>query len=275
MLVDDGVSVRRLAPGSTTSVITWNVPTGAATSDVVRGLVSHLPVSPSGVFETPLVQNQSGAVSADATVPAAGEAYWYLVRARNGCGAGSWGFEADHGRASLPEVSNGGCVVNTSASPRFVNNGLTVTDRTTCFEWEKKTGAPGVNNVNNQYDWGPYECCGDFLPTGALFTVFLQTLNQEQFVRHHDWRIPSEEGQNVSGAPKEMESILLAPYFCGTSPCINSIFGPTAQDYYWSSSFRPGDLFPNYGIWAVSFNNGRVGVNGYAAPYARAVRGGP
>ena len=53
----------------------------------------------------------------------------------------------------------------------------------------------------------------------------------------------------------ELRTILLAPFPCGTSPCIDPIFGPTRTGNHWSStSFSPNLLE----AWAVTFINGGV-----------------
>src|SRR5262245_36644002 len=84
----------------------------------------------------------------------------------------------------------------------------------------------------------------------AITTVWdwLNQLNAANFPGHNDWRLPSELGCNGPGVwgppgytcgssdPHELETILLEPYGCGTSPCIDPIFGPTASNRYWSSS---------------------------------------
>lgn len=83
------------------------------------------------------------------------------------------------------------------------------------------------------------------------------------FAARCDWRLPT---------PAELETILLAPFPCGTSPCIDPVFGPTAANLYWSSTTHAGD--PNL-AWFVAFGNGGVGLadkNGFAR--VRAVRGG-
>src|SRR5262245_64084908 len=58
-----------------------------------------------------------------------------------------------------------------------------------------------------------------------------------------------------SSDPREPETILLEPYGCGTSPCIDPIFGPTASNRYWSSSFSVPYAVQE---WAVEFLNGGV-----------------
>jgi hypothetical protein len=48
---------------------------------------------------------------------------------------------------------------------------------------------------------------------------------------------------------------LLQPYPCGTSPCIDPIFGPTASNRYWSRSFSVPYAVQE---WAVEFSDGGV-----------------
>jgi len=173
--------------------------------------------------------------------------------------------------------------------PRFVDNGDgTVTDNRTCLVWEKKTGTIGsasvcpggancadLHNVNNQYTWAtgsPYNF------GGSVATDFLAKLNTPPgFAGHTDWRLPTSAGLITyypTGQDPELESILLAPYQCVTSPCIDSVFGSTATTYfYWSSS--PFALNPG-GVWTVWFDNGFVtdDFKGHDS-FVRAVRGGP
>jgi len=52
----------------------------------------------------------------------------------------------------------------------------------------------------------------------------------------------------------ELETILLAPFPCGTSPCINqTIFGPTAASRYWSAITVEAVPFA---AWIVDFDDG-------------------
>src|SRR5947208_5810553 len=169
-----------------------------------------------------------------------------------------------------------GAFICKSAVPHYVDNGDgTVTDNQTGLMWEKKTGTVGtanpsdVHDVNNTYTWSAASPFTD--PSGTLFTTFLATLNLDAsgggsstcFANHCDWRIP-----NIV----ELQGILLATYPCGTSPCIDSAFGPTQASFYWSSGSLAGNPFY---AWFVYFGNGHVSVDGKAyGHYARAVRGG-
>jgi hypothetical protein len=176
-----------------------------------------------------------------------------------------------------------------ASTARYVDNGDgTVSDNQTGLQWEKKTTTygSGVNladphDVDNRYAWSvspPYT-----ESDGTVFTQFLATLNAPPcFAGHCDWRLPSEGGCNScwTGAssyscpcgPTELESILLAPYPCGTVPCIDPIFGPTVDDYYSSATTRAG--YP-LNVWVVSFGNGYVGAGDKDNfRYVRAVRTG-
>jgi len=157
------------------------------------------------------------------------------------------------------------------AVKRFVDNGDgTVTDNVTGLQWEKKTDDGGVQDRDNRYTWTDTSD-GDLTdPDGTAFTVFLANLNTEPcFAGHCDWRLPKV---NRGGDPAELETILLAPYPCGTSPCIDPIFGPTAAGLYWSATTYAS--YPSY-AWGVYFNDGFVFYDSKAYTYyVRAVRAG-
>jgi hypothetical protein len=160
--------------------------------------------------------------------------------------------------------------------PRFnVNGDGTLTDNQTGLMWELATGTVGTTNpndvkdVNAQYTWST----GDNNRDGTLYTTFLATLNTDAsddrtststcFANHCDWRIPNMV---------ELRGILLAPYLCGTAPCIDSAFGPTLGAY-WSNSSTVSS--PSV-AWYVSFDNGFVGIiDKFEVNRARAVRSVP
>jgi hypothetical protein len=156
--------------------------------------------------------------------------------------------------------------------PRFnVNGDGTLTDNQTGLMWEQQTSTCSgeITCEYNMYTWST----GDNNPDGTLYTTFLATLNLDVssagtatcFANHCDWRIP-----NIG----ELQGILLAPYPCGSNPCIDPAFGPTLGFLFWSSSSLAG--VPS-GAWYVSFFDGSFnGGNGNKPSFnsARAVRGG-
>ena len=179
------------------------------------------------------------------------------------------------------------CVPNAAASPRFVDNmDGTVTDLTTCLMWEMKTGTVGSavdcsmttcsdpHDVNNVYKWS----ASGTAPDGVLFTDFLPRVNGQLcatstcpgLAGHSDWRVPTLS---------ELQTIVdLSASGCGMgSPCINSIFGPTVANFYWSSATFAGATLAGLPTlaWVVGFNSGISGTgNKSNFRYVRAVRGG-
>jgi hypothetical protein len=100
--VDNSVFVSK---SGTDAVITFNLATGATWSDVLKGLVSSLPVGPGGGDETCLA-NQTALLSVtDVEVPGVGVGFWYLVRGGNACGAGTYGYQSANGVPSTQRVS--------------------------------------------------------------------------------------------------------------------------------------------------------------------------
>jgi photosystem II stability/assembly factor-like uncharacterized protein len=89
--------VAGVAFGADRVTLSWESAAPAAGSatqyQVLRGLVSELPVG--AASETCLVSGALAASVIDADVPLEGAAFWYLVRARNVCGTGSYGTRSD------------------------------------------------------------------------------------------------------------------------------------------------------------------------------------
>jgi hypothetical protein len=100
--VDSGVRVSR---NGTDAVLTWNVAAGAMASGVLRGHLSGLPVGPGGGDEQCLADNAAVGTLTDHDLPAAADAFWYLVRGENVSGNGPYGFEGVHGVPAAPRVS--------------------------------------------------------------------------------------------------------------------------------------------------------------------------
>jgi len=90
------VTALTLAPDRLT--LTWDsaIPIGgsATVHDVLRGILAELPVG-SGPSEACLASGTQEATATDAAVPVQGSGYWYLVRCRNSCGLGTYGFQRD------------------------------------------------------------------------------------------------------------------------------------------------------------------------------------
>jgi hypothetical protein len=163
-----------------------------------------------------------------------------------------------------------GCVFDTSrcTDQRFVdpNNG-TIVDNHTGLMWEKKVAGSGcLHCVDDLYPWEP----GLWEGSPSMFD-WLSEVNgtscdgesQMGFAGYSDWRIPTIV---------ELQTILLQPYPCGTYPCIDPIFGPTA-DCHWS--FTACTCCPAGFAWGVEFLDGFVGGAAKTSSFSvRAVRGG-
>jgi hypothetical protein len=177
------------------------------------------------------------------------------------------------------------CTSTPAISGRFEDLGdCTVLDTSTDLQWEQKGTIPGPHHVNNRYVWAgccedgcqtmcqpnaaaaatcmamaevSTEGCGLGCPTGgcyveragAVTTIFdwINQVNAESYAGHSDWRIATEAGFNPTGT-RELESILAVP--CTTVPCIDPIFGPTANGRYWS---RTADANRSIDAWNVDF----------------------
>lgn len=164
-----------------------------------------------------------------------------------------------------------------SQQGRFVDNGDvdgTVTDRQTGLQWEKKIGTIGEACGNPQcverlHSW----TVGNGEPNGSIFTELLWGLNtcsttdgttlfSAGFAGHCDWRLPTLS---------ELQSILTASPCNQPDPCIDPIFGATANGVYCSDTNDPRD---SRNVWGVSFSSGNVfNISKIGAGcYARAVR---
>lgn len=160
-----------------------------------------------------------------------------------------------------------------SSGQRFIDNGDgTVTDAQTGLMWEQKTDDGSIHDKDDTYDWAT----SGVPPNGDAFQVFLSELNFAEsadgttstgcFAGYCDWRLPTVE---------ELQTILVEPHPCSTSPCIDPIFGPTQAVDYWSRTSLAGGIPELLNAWVVGFGDGSVGTiakSGFAC--VRAVRTG-
>ncbi|MGH9798436.1 MAG: hypothetical protein ACRD5D_09820, partial [Candidatus Polarisedimenticolia bacterium] len=72
--------------------------------DLARGVVGELPVG-AETSETCLASGVAGPPAADPDLPAVGRSLWYLVRGRNACGTGTYGFAAANGVPGAERVT--------------------------------------------------------------------------------------------------------------------------------------------------------------------------
>ena len=87
------------------STLVWDSASGAGPGtvhDVVRGRADGLPVG-GGSLEICLASGIGSATTSDSTVPPVSRAFWYLVRGRNSCGTGPYGFRSS-GTESITTV---------------------------------------------------------------------------------------------------------------------------------------------------------------------------
>jgi hypothetical protein len=165
--------------------------------------------------------------------------------------------------------------------PRFLDQGDgTALDRTTGLLWETKVdGVKCGHCVEDKYSWSQTGT----EPDGTAFTVFLQTLNARcdgdektpcssddecagignglcGHAGHRDWRLPLEY---------ELVALLLEPFECALSPCIDPSFpGAVKPSAYWASTSTSPDT-----ARGVFFSNGFVGSGTKTGGgFARAVR---
>jgi hypothetical protein len=81
------------------TTLRWDSAAGAGPGtvhDALRGLVGQFPVG-SGAEDSCLAPGTASDFTSDPSAPAAAAAYWYLVRGRNACGTGTYGFRTSGG----------------------------------------------------------------------------------------------------------------------------------------------------------------------------------
>jgi len=201
------------------------------------------------------------------------------------------------------------CTSTPGTSGCFTDPGdCTILDTCTGLQWEQKSTTPGLHHVDNRYPWagrcdgnpmflcqpnaaaaatctahadgGTYGCgeCAsgtclvevDEVPTITAWE-WIDQVNGYALAGHDDWRLPRESGFNPGD--REFASIFLEPFPCGTSPCIDPIFGPTAIAAYWSATTTPSN--PD-DAWFVYFGDGGSGNDGKRNHQrVRAVRSAP
>ena len=84
---------------SDTSTISWDsgIAAGPGTvHDVVRGLLSQVPIG-AGAAESCFASGIATNTISDSSIPPESDAYWYLARARNACGTGTYGYSSVNG----------------------------------------------------------------------------------------------------------------------------------------------------------------------------------
>lgn len=154
----------------------------------------------------------------------------------------------------------------------YVDLGLVVVDTKRGLMWEKKVAGSGcLHCVDDTYTWCQATGNASGFCVGNT-TSWIADVNAENFAGYSDWRVPTGRTQ-VDFDGGELATILLSPLpSCGTSPCIDPIFGPTASANYWSAP----EIAPNL-AWVVNFSTGFVYFdfkNNFTI-HVRAVRGGP
>jgi hypothetical protein len=225
--------------------------------------------------------------------------------------AGAPGAPGPAGPQGSPGLSGGqdmtcpnGNTTPTTPSGHYIDcSDGTLVDSSTGLMWEQTETCqagpiivfpppPDAANFNNPrcdmnlYTWSPVD---DSSRSGTLFTDFLARLNQDTsrdgvtpcLANHCDWRLPKVT---------ELAHLLLAPYPCPFSTCIDPAFGPVQVANqsnfftagYWTSTLWTQAPLPNNPdqAWDIEFAGGELPTSNSihidttgSARFARAVRG--
>jgi len=95
----------QVSHGGGITTISWSAAAGSSWSNVLRGLVSQLPVGPGGGDEVCLAPSFSGTTATDVDDPGLDAAFWYLIQGGSACGNGTYGFGGQNGVPSDPRQS--------------------------------------------------------------------------------------------------------------------------------------------------------------------------
>jgi FtsP/CotA-like multicopper oxidase with cupredoxin domain len=98
--------VTNLTWASDRSTMTWDPLAGAPAGtvyDLSRGALSQLPPG-SGASESCVASGTSAPPVSESSLPGLGQGFWYLVRGKNACGTGTWGWAAANGVPTKEEV---------------------------------------------------------------------------------------------------------------------------------------------------------------------------
>ncbi len=172
-----------------------------------------------------------------------------------------------------------GCTTRTAGSPGQCNGSAPLCQPNPLAE-SACSGATGGVLGCSQCSVG--SCNVDPFGHGAPTTIWgwLVQLNASNFAGHNNWRLPTV-GQD--GGTAQLETILAAPYPCGTNPCVAAVFNTgcapacsvtgcscTAPSGYWSATTYAAN--PQF-AWSVYFDGGSVANDDKGnGIYVRAVR---
>ena len=132
-------------------------------------------------------------------------------------------------------------------SCRFLDNGdRTISDLDTGLMWEKKDTENGLHDQSRMYAWS--DAMGDWLSAVNGHTSGVST-SHAGLAGWTDWRIPT-----IAELGSIIDSTVAG---CGAgSTCINPVLGPTAQEYWSSSSSGPYADASHFANFMVPFATG-------------------